>query len=141
VLHDLGKIGVRETVLNKPGKLSAEEFLEVVRHPELSVSILEPIPFFRPLLPTVLHHHERYNGRGYPAGLAGDEIPLASRILAVADTFDAMTSTRAYRKALPAEDAVAELRSCAGTQFDPDIVPIFLSCLPRIRIPAEDVPV
>lgn len=140
VLHDLGKIGVRETVLNKPGKLSPEEFREVVRHPELSVSILEPIPFFRPLLPTVLHHHERYNGRGYPAGLAGDEIPLASRILAVADTFDAMTSTRAYRKALPMEDAVEELRRCAGTQFDPDIVPIFLSCLPRIRIPAEDSP-
>lgn len=140
VLHDLGKIGVRETVLNKPAKLSPEEFLEVVRHPEISVGIIEPIPFFQPLLPIIRHHHERYNGGGYPCGLAGGEIPLASRILAVADTYDAMTSTRAYRKALPAEDAVAELRRCAGTQFDPDIVPIFLSCLPRIRIPAEDGP-
>ena len=140
VLHDLGKIGVRETVLNKPAKLTPEEFLEVVRHPELSVSILEPIPFFRPLLPAILHHHERYNGQGYPGRLAGDEIPLASRIMAVADTFDAMTSTRAYRKALPVEEAVSELRRFSGTQFDPDIVPIFLSCLPRIRIPAEDSP-
>lgn len=140
VLHDLGKIGVREAVLNKPGKLTPEEFKEVIRHPELSVSILEPIPFFRPLLPAILHHHERYNGQGYPAGLAGDEIPLASRIMAVADTFDAMTSTRAYRQALPVEEATAELSRCAGTQFDPDIVPIFLECQPRIRIPAEDGP-
>jgi response regulator RpfG family c-di-GMP phosphodiesterase len=140
VLHDLGKIGVRETVLNKPGKLDPEEFREVVRHPELSVSILEPIPFFRPLLPAILHHHERYNGQGYPGGLAGDEIPLLSRIMSIADTFDAMTSTRAYRKALPVEEATAELRRCAGTQFDPDIVPIFLACQPRVRIPAEEAP-
>ncbi|MEW6721462.1 MAG: HD domain-containing phosphohydrolase [Thermodesulfobacteriota bacterium] len=133
-LHDLGKIGVRESVLNKPSKLTPEEFEEVVRHPRISKSILEPIPFFRPLLPAILHHHERYDGRGYPAGLAGDEIPLASRIMAVADTFDAMTSTRAYRKALPVEAAAAELRRCAGTQFDPDIVPYFLTCQDRIRL-------
>jgi len=137
VLHDLGKIGVRETVLNKPSKLTPEEFAEVVHHPVISVSILEPIPFFRPLLPYILHHHERYNGCGYPDGLAGEEIPLASRIMAVADTFDAMTSTRAYRKALPVEEATTELLRCSGTQFDPDIVRRFLACLPRIRVPAE----
>jgi len=139
VLHDLGKIGVREAIINKPGRLTSEEFQEIIRHPVISVSILEPIPFFRPLLPAILHHHERFNGRGYPDGLAGEEIPLESRIMAVADTFDAMTSTRAYRKALPEEEATSELVRCAGTQFDPDIVKCFLSCLPRIRIPAEDI--
>jgi putative two-component system response regulator len=138
VLHDLGKIGVRESVLNKPAKLTAEEYAEVMHHPAISVSILEPIPFFRPLLPYILHHHERYNGRGYPDGLAGEEIPLASRIMAVTDTFDAMTSTRAYRKALPVEEATAELLRCSGTQFDPDIVRRFLACQPRIRIPSDE---
>ncbi|HEX9191519.1 MAG TPA: HD domain-containing phosphohydrolase, partial [Candidatus Deferrimicrobiaceae bacterium] len=86
VLHDLGKIGVREVVLNKPGRLTEEEFGEIVRHPETAMRILEPIPFFQPLLPAILHHHERFDGRGYPAGLAGEKIPLPSRIMAVADT-------------------------------------------------------
>jgi len=135
VLHDLGKIGVREAVLNKPGKLTEEEFGEIVRHPETAVRILEPIPFFRPLLPFILHHHERFDGKGYPSRLAGSNIPPASRIMAIADTFDAMTSTRAYRKALPVADAVAEIRRCSGTQFDPDIVPAFLACQSRIVIP------
>ena len=133
VLHDIGKIGIRDMVINKPGELTPEEFKEVVRHPGISVSIIEPIPFFQPLLPVIMHHHERYDGQGYPAGLAGDEIPLASRILSVADTFDAMTSTRPYRKALPTDDAVAELRRCAGVQFDPDVVSTFIECLPRIQ--------
>jgi len=133
VLHDIGKIGIRDMVINKPGELTPEEFQEIVRHPELSVSIIEPIPFFQPLLPVIMHHHERYNGHGYPSGLAGDKIPLASRILSVADTFDAMTSTRPYRKALPADDAVAELRRCAGVQFDPEVVSTFLCCLPRMQ--------
>ncbi|MFA6147951.1 MAG: HD domain-containing phosphohydrolase [bacterium] len=137
VLHDLGKIGVREAVLNKPGKLTAEEFEEIVRHPETAVRILEPIPFFRPLLPSILHHHERFDGKGYPARLAGSNIPFASRIMAVADTFDAMTSTRAYRKALPVADAIAEIRRCSGTQFDPDIVPAFLACQSKIVVPGD----
>ncbi|HEX7523120.1 MAG TPA: HD domain-containing phosphohydrolase [Candidatus Deferrimicrobium sp.] len=137
VLHDLGKIGVREAVLNKAGKLSEEEFLEIVRHPETAVRILEPIPFFRPLLPAILHHHERFDGKGYPSRLVGKNIPLASRIMTIADTFDAMTSTRAYRKALPVTDAIAEIRRCSGTQFDPDIVPAFLACQPRIVIPGD----
>ncbi|MGZ8461021.1 MAG: HD domain-containing phosphohydrolase [Candidatus Deferrimicrobiaceae bacterium] len=137
VLHDLGKIGVREAILNKPGKLTQEEFAEIVRHPEMAVRILEPIPFFRPLLPAILHHHERFDGRGYPSRLAGSNIPLASRIMTIADTFDAMTSTRAYRKALPVADAIAEIRRCSGTQFDPDIVPAFLACQPKIVIPGD----
>ena len=137
VLHDLGKIGVREAVLNKPGKLTEEEFTEIVRHPETAVRILEPIPFFRPLLPAILHHHERFDGKGYPARLAGKNIPLASRIMMIADTFDAMTSTRAYRKALPVADAIAEIRRCSGTQFDPDIVPAFLACQSKIVIPGD----
>jgi len=137
VLHDLGKIGVREAVLNKPGKLTEEEFAEIVRHPETAVRILEPIPFFRPLLTAILHHHERFDGKGYPARLAGEAIPLASRIMTIADTFDAMTSTRAYRKALPVADAIAEIRRCSGTQFDPDIVPAFLACQSKIVIPGD----
>jgi response regulator RpfG family c-di-GMP phosphodiesterase len=137
VLHDLGKIGVREAVLNKPGKLTEEEFAEIVRHPETAVRILEPIPFFRPLLPAILHHHERFDGKGYPSRLSGSNIPLASRIMTIADTFDAMTSTRAYRKALPVADAIAEIRRCSGTQFDPDIVPAFLACQSKIVIPGD----
>ena len=137
VLHDLGKIGVREAILNKPGRLSEEEFAEIVRHPEIAVRILEPIPFFRPLLPSILHHHERFDGKGYPSRLAGVNIPFASRIMTIADTFDAMTSTRAYRKALPVADATAEIRRCSGTQFDPDIVPAFLACQPKIVIPGD----
>jgi len=137
VLHDLGKIGVREAVLNKPGKLSDEEFAEIVRHPEKAVRILEPIPFFRPLLPAILHHHERFDGKGYPSRLAGSRIPLGSRIMAIADTFDAMTSTRAYRNELPKSDAIVEIRRCSGTQFDPDIVPAFIACEPRIVIPGD----
>jgi len=137
VLHDLGKIGVREAVLNKPGKLTEMEFAEIVRHPEMAVRILEPIPFFHPLLPSILHHHERFDGKGYPSRLAGKNIPLASRIMAISDTFDAMTSTRAYRKALPVADAIAEIRRCSGTQFDPDIVPAFLACQSKIVIPGD----
>ena len=137
ILHDLGKIGVREGVLNKPGRLTDAEYGEIVRHPEVAMRILEPIPFFQPLLPAILHHHEWFDGRGYPGRLSGDRIPLASRIMAVADTFDAMTSTRAYRKALPVAEANAEIRRCAGTQFDPEIVPFFLSCQPRIEVPDD----
>jgi response regulator RpfG family c-di-GMP phosphodiesterase len=137
VLHDLGKIGVREAVLNKPGRLTEEEFKEITLHPEVAVKILEPIPYFKPLLPAILHHHERFDGKGYPGRLAGDSIPLDSRIMAIADTFDAMTSTRAYRSALSLEAANTEILRCSGTQFDPDIVPVFMAVQGKIEIPDE----
>src|SRR5512141_2889841 len=117
VLHDIGMMGVRDAVLNKPGKLTDEEWVEIVRHPETAVLILESIHSFVPLLPAILHHHERFDGRGYPARLSRDKIPLASRIIAIADTFDAMTSNRPYRMALPDTDTIAEIRRCSGTQF------------------------
>ena len=134
VLHDLGKIGVREGILNKPGKLTEEEFREITLHPEVAIRILEPIPFFRSLLPAILHHHERFDGRGYPRGLSGADIPLESRILAIADTFDAMTSTRAYRNALSMETANNEILRCSGVQFDPEIVPAFMKVQGKIEI-------
>jgi response regulator RpfG family c-di-GMP phosphodiesterase len=134
VLHDLGKIGVREAILNKPGKLTEEEFREITKHPEVAIGILQPIPFFQPLLPAILHHHERFDGKGYPKGLSGIDIPLESRIMAIADTFDAMTSTRAYRQALTLEAANAEIIRCSGAQFDPDIVPVFLDVQGDIEI-------
>jgi len=135
MLHDLGKFFVRPETLIKPGKLSDEEWEEISRHPENAVQVLELIPSLVPLLPAIMHHHERFDGRGYPARLSGDKIPRASRIMAIADTFDAMTSTRAYRKALPVSVAITEIRRCSGTQFDPDIVPAFLACLPKIVMP------
>ena len=137
VLHDLGKIGVRDAVLLKPGKLTDEEVGEIVRHPATAVRILEPIPSYMPLLPAILHHHERFDGSGYPERLSGDKIPFASRIMAIADTFDAMTSTRAYRKKLPIADAITEIRRCSGTQFDPDIVLAFLACHLKNIIPGD----
>lgn len=132
-LHDLGKIGVRESVLNKPGKLTCEEFREVARHPEVATQILSPIPFFHTLLPAILHHHERFDGSGYPGRIAGEKIPLESRVMAVADTYDAMTSTRAYRAALPEEKATTEIMQCSRTQFDPEIVSVFLSIKDKIK--------
>lgn len=135
VLHDLGKIGIPETILNKPARLLPEEFDSVTRHPETATTILRHIAYFHPLLPAILHHHERYDGKGYPRGLAGEKIPVESRIMAIADTFDAMTSTRAYRKALPLAEANAEVIRCAGSQFDPQIVPVFMKIQGQIEVP------
>ncbi|HJL17879.1 MAG TPA: response regulator [Sandaracinaceae bacterium LLY-WYZ-13_1] len=119
LMHDIGKIGCVMN-LNKPGKLSQEEYEIFKKHPGYGRDILEPITFLHPLIPGVHLHHERWDGRGYPLGMKAQEIPLIARIISVADTYDAMTSDRAYRKALPHEVAVNEILRCSGSQFDPD---------------------
>lgn len=119
LVHDIGKIGVSEDVLRKPGKLTDEEFRHVAAHPVTGHDILRGIPQVADILPGVLHHHERWDGRGYPHGIAGEGIPLLGRIIAVADALDAMTTSRTYRSARPMADAVAEIARCAGTHFDP----------------------
>ncbi len=126
-LHDIGKIGVRDTVLLKPGGLTREEFEEIRRHAAIGDEIVKPIKFFTREREIIRHHHEHYDGAGYPDGIAGQRIPLSARILAVADSYDAMTSNRPYREARTHEYAVSELKRCASTQFDPEVVRAFLS--------------
>ncbi len=125
LMHDIGKIGCVMN-LNKPGKLSQEEYEIFKKHPGFGREILEPIKFLHPLVPGVHLHHERWDGRGYPLGLKGLDIPFIARIISVADTYDAMTSDRSYRKALPHEVAAGEIERCSGTQFDPDCAHTFL---------------
>jgi len=120
-LHDLGKLAIPEDVLRKPSTLSEVEKLMLERHPQIGFRMLESLGV-QPVAEWVLHHHERWDGAGYPNKLAGDQIPLGARIIFVADAFDAMTSDRAYRRAIPERDALAELERCAGTQFDPEVV-------------------
>ena len=126
LLHDVGKIGVPEAVLQKPGRLTDEEFEQIKQHPAIGAKILRDIKQIEDIIPGVLYHHERYDGKGYPDGLAGEDIPLMGRIICLADCFDAMTTSRTYRKALPLEVAMAEIRRCAGTQFDPRLAEVFL---------------
>jgi HD-GYP domain-containing protein (c-di-GMP phosphodiesterase class II) len=126
LVHDVGKIGVPEAVLRKPGRLTDEEFEQIKRHPRIGYDILQDIGPLRDVLPGVLYHHERWDGRGYPEGLAAGEIPLMGRLLAVADAFDAMSSDRSYRPALPREKVLREMIDCAGSQFDPELAPIFV---------------
>jgi HD-GYP domain-containing protein (c-di-GMP phosphodiesterase class II) len=126
LLHDVGKIGVPESVLQKAGRLTPEEFEQMKRHPAIGARILQDIRQISDMIPGVLHHHERYDGNGYPANLSGENIPIMGRIICLADCFDAMTSNRTYRKALPLEVALAEIRRCSGTQFDPVLTESFL---------------
>jgi HD-GYP domain-containing protein (c-di-GMP phosphodiesterase class II) len=127
LLHDIGKIGIIEALLEKPEMLSEDEFPPMRLHPEKGVAILAPISQLRDVLPGILHHHERYDGTGYPKGLNGEDIPLAARIISVADSFDAMVADRPYRKGLSSIEALAELRNCSGSQFDPNVVKCFCS--------------
>ncbi len=131
LLHDIGKLAVADSVLFKPGPLNAAEWVEMRQHPAAGHHVLSQVPSVASALPAVLHHHEHYDGSGYPHGLAGDGIPLASRILLVADAFDSMTSNRPYRSAMPVEDAIAELVKHKGTQFDPAIVDAFIAIMSR----------
>ena len=126
ILHDIGKIGVPDRVLQKPGKLEPDEFAEMNRHPVLGSEILEHVKSLRAMIGGVRNHHEKYDGSGYPDRKKGEEIPLIGRIIAVADSFDAMTSTRPYRTALSHETALYELETNSGKQFNPDIVVAFL---------------
>ncbi|OFW56017.1 MAG: hypothetical protein A2Y75_04730 [Candidatus Solincola sediminis] len=128
-LHDIGKIGIAGRVLNKPGSLTDEEYTHVKTHPLLGDSIVEPVEFLQGPRPIILHHHERFDGTGYPDGLKGRRIPLCARILAVADAFEAMRSDRPYRRALPLEIAKTELMKNSGSQFDPQVVETFLHIL------------
>jgi len=126
LLHDIGKIAVPEFILMKQDKLTDDEWKVLRQHPEKGVAILEPVVEFKPLLDGIRHHHERYDGEGYPSGLGSNDIPLIARIISVADAFDAMTSERVYRKAMPEERALEEIKKCRGKQFDPGIADIFV---------------
>jgi len=126
LVHDIGKIGVPEAVLRKAGRLDDDEFALIRQHPQTGYRILKDIPQIRDLLPGVLCHHEAWDGSGYPAGLESREIPLLARIVAICDSFDAMSSNRTYRNARPRDEVFAEIRRCAGVKYDPDIVPVFL---------------
>jgi putative nucleotidyltransferase with HDIG domain len=129
LFHDIGKIGIPDGILLKTDKLTEDEYSEIKNHPSIGAHILSDASIFADIIPIVKHHHERYDGRGYPGKLAGNDIPLLARIVAVADTFDAMTSKRSYRQALDFDYTRAEIAKCSGTQFDPSIAKAFLEIL------------
>jgi HD-GYP domain-containing protein (c-di-GMP phosphodiesterase class II) len=125
-LHDIGKVGIPEHILRKNGSLSDPEWNVMREHPVIGAQIVAPIQFLGDAVEVIRHHHERFDGSGYPSGMKANEIPLAARIFSVADSYDAMTSDRPYRTAMPVESALQELRDGSGTQFDPDVVEVFL---------------
>ncbi|MHB1661531.1 MAG: HD domain-containing phosphohydrolase [bacterium] len=133
ILHDIGKIGISDSVLLKPGGLTDEEFKTIKSHTILGEKILKNIKQLNHIIPGVKYHHERYDGKGYPEGLGGGNIDLTARIIAVSDSFDAMTTDRPYRKGLSYEAAFSELKKCSGTQFDPVIVDAFIEAFPNIK--------
>jgi putative nucleotidyltransferase with HDIG domain len=141
ILHDVGKIGVSIGVLCKAGPLTDDEFGEMKQHPEIGAEMLSDIDFLKPALAIVEHHHERLDGRGYPAGLEGDDIPLLTRIVTAVDAFDAMTSTRPYRRALPVSVAIEELTANAGSQFCPRVVEHLVAVIAEEGWELTDVPV
>lgn len=129
ILHDIGKIGINDNILNKATKLTAEEYQEIMRHPSIGADIICKVDFLKDITVIVKHHHERYDGNGYPDGLSQDEIPIEASVLMIADSYDAMTSDRPYRKALTREEAIEELRRNSGTQFNPELVKKFISII------------
>jgi len=134
LLHDIGKIGMPDEIIKKPSKLTEEEFLIIRDHPVIGAKIIREIDSLAAIVPIILHHHERYDGKGYPDKLKGDEIPIGARIIHAADAFDTMVSARAYRDMLPAELAISELRKNSGTQFDPVIVDAFIRYLRKSAV-------
>ena len=133
LLHDIGKIGIPDLILNKPGRLTDQEFQQMKGHSALGAGLLRRVESLNHLVPLVLYHHERFDGAGYPEGLAGKKIPLGARILNVADSFETITSDRVYHRARSMEEGLAEIQRCAGGQFDPEIVDAFVACFPEIR--------
>ncbi len=131
LLHDIGKIGISDEVLLKPGKLTDEEYTIIKKHPQIAVNILKSVDAFNILLPSILHHHERYDGKGYPQNISAEDIPLNARIISIADTFDAMTSNRPYRKALSFDKAIHEIESNKDKQFDPYIASVFIEIIKK----------
>jgi len=129
LFHDIGKIGVPDVILQKDSKLTDDEYSEIKNHPSIGAHILSTASIFKDILPIVKHHHERYDGRGYPGMLKGEDIPYLARITAIADSFDAMTSRRTYRDSLPLETVISEFERCKGTQFDPELADVFLNIL------------
>jgi len=130
-LHDLGKIGISDRILHKRSKLTKKEFDEIKKHPQIAADIIRPIQFMHDIIPLVLYHHERWDGKGYPAGLSGEEIPVGARIIAIADVYQALTSDRPYRKAYSRKDALKIISEGAGSQFDPAMVKIFFTVLKK----------
>ena len=129
LFHDIGKIGIPDSILLKESKLNDEEYSQIKNHPTIGAHILGDAKVFQDIIPIVKHHHERFDGKGYPSQLAGEDIPFIARIAAVADTFDAMTSKRTYRDALPLDTVKVEIERCSGSQFDPKIAKVFLDIL------------
>lgn len=129
LFHDIGKIGVPDNILQKESKLTDDEYSEIKNHPSIGAHILSTATIFKDIIPIVRHHHERYDGNGYPGRLKGDEIPYLARITAIADSFDAMTSRRTYRDSLPMDVVISEFKKCRGTQFDPELDDVFLDIL------------
>jgi len=140
LLHDVGKIGLDDSILNKPGQLTVEEYDQVKQHPEFGYSILKGIQELDEVLPIVLHHHENWDGSGYPHRLAGNEIPIMARIVAVADAFDAMSSDRPYRNGLPNEEVDSILREGAGVQWDARVIEAFFAIRSDIPLLTSNLP-
>ena len=139
MFHDIGKIGIPDSILLKEAKLDDEEYSQIKNHPSIGAHILGDAAIFKEIIPIVLHHHERYDGHGYPSQLAGEDIPYIARIAAVVDTFDAMTSKRSYRNALPLDVVKDEIKKCAGTQFDPEMADAFLDILENDYVKIEEI--
>lgn len=131
ILHDLGKIGITDKILFKKSKLTKMEYEEIKKHPQIAADIIRPIQFMHDIVPLILYHHERWDGKGYPSGLKGEEIPIGARIIAIADVYQALTSNRPYRKAFSRKKAIEIIKKGAGTQFDPDIVNVFLKIIKK----------
>lgn len=134
LMHDVGKIGIPEQILSKPGRLTEEEYEIMKGHVESSIEIIRHLPSLNYVIPAVIGHHERYDGKGYPRRIAGEDIPLSARILGISDAFDAMISKRCYKQAQPLEKVLGILKEEAGKQFDPNLVPIFIQAIENGKI-------